>query len=108
VALDGNQLEYPILVPHADYGDPDCCGIIMAAGRGDQTDLMCNECGFIIQTVPAVEAEPMLLRMALSGGFCSEICPHCEELNSFPGFTSMEAYTCRHCRAGVIVQRSVQ
>jgi uncharacterized protein (DUF983 family) len=45
--------------------------------------------------------------MAMEGGFCSETCSHCGELNTFPGFSSMEAYTCRHCGVGVLVQRPV-
>jgi hypothetical protein len=43
------------------------------------------------------EAEPTLLRMAISGGFCSETCPDCGGLNTFPGFDSMLAYICREC-----------
>jgi hypothetical protein len=92
--------DIPALVPHEDYGDPNCCGIIMLIDRGDQTDLVCNECGAVIGSVAAQEAEATLLRMAMSGGFCSETCPHCGELNTFPGFSSMEAYTCSHCDQG--------
>src|SRR5580698_9236438 len=95
--------EMPILVPHTDYGDQECCGIIMPVESGDQADLVCNECGAVISSV-----EPTLLRMAMSGGLCSETCPHCGQLNTFPGFSSMEAYTCRHCDLGVIVRKPVQ
>ena len=100
--------EIPILVPHADYGDPECCGIIMPVERGDQADLVCNECGAIISSVCLDEADLTLLRMAMSGGFCSETCPHCGELNTFPGFGSVDAYPCRHCDLGVIVRKQVQ
>jgi uncharacterized protein (DUF983 family) len=100
--------EFPILVGHCDNGDPECCGIITPVVHGEQADLRCNECGVAIARVSAAEAEPTLLRMALSGGICSETCPHCGELNPFPGFKSMEAYTCRHCGQGVVIQRSVQ
>jgi hypothetical protein len=89
-------------------GDPECCGIIMPVVHGEQADLRWNECGVVIARVSAKEAEPMLLRMAVSGGVCRETCPHCGELNTFPGFTSMEAYTCRHCSQGVVIQRPVQ
>lgn len=27
-AAGEDRLEYSILVPHSDYGDPECCGII--------------------------------------------------------------------------------
>ena len=100
--------EYPILVGHSDYGDPECCGIVMPVERGKHADLVCNECGAVIATVSASEAEATLLRMALSGGFCSATCPHCGVLNTFPGFTSMAAYTCHHCGQGVVIPTSVQ
>jgi hypothetical protein len=100
--------DYPILVGHCDFGDPDCCGIIMPVVRGEQCDLVCNECRAVIATVPAVEAEQTLLRMAMSEGICTETCPHCGAINTFPGFTSMEAYTCRQCGTGVVLQRSMQ
>jgi hypothetical protein len=76
-------------------------------GQGD-IDLMCNECGTVIATVAAADAEATLLRMAMSAGVCSETCPQCGELNVFPGFSAMEAYMCRHCGAGVVVRRPVQ
>ena len=97
--------EYPIMVGHSDYGDPECCGIIMPVSRGERTDLLCNECGVVIVTVPTSDAEPTLLRMAISGGACTETCPHCGDLNVFPGFSEMGAYFCRHCGEGVLVQK---
>lgn len=100
--------EYPILVAHSDYGDTDCCGILMPVPRGDREDLTCNECGAVVDIVEAGQAEGTLLRMALSAGVCSEACPRCAGVNIFPGFTSMEAYTCRHCGQGVVVQRPAQ
>jgi hypothetical protein len=116
-----NVREYPILVPHADYGDAECCGIVMPVRNGEYVqlqdipaqnnqmpvDLMCNECGAVIASVPAGEAEQTLLRMAMSGGVCSETCPLCGELNVFPGWTAMEAFTCRFCGNGVKVERPV-
>ena len=107
-AEDDGISEYPILVPHADFGDPECCGIIMPVASGNQADLQCNECGTVISTVPAAEADPTLLRMAMSLGFCSETCPVCSDVNTFTGYSSMEAYTCRHCGAAVLVKRPVQ
>jgi uncharacterized protein (DUF983 family) len=34
---------------------------------------------------------------------CSETCPNCGEVNVFPGFSAMEAFTCRSCGEGVQV-----
>jgi hypothetical protein len=45
-----------ILVPHADYGDSKCPGLILPEIKGDQADLVCNDCGAVICTVPAAEA----------------------------------------------------
>ena len=52
--------EIPLLVPHADYGDTECCAIVIPVERGDQADLMCNQCGAIIMSVAVAvdEAEP--------------------------------------------------
>ena len=69
---------------------PECCGIIMPARNGEyvdlkrnpgtaDVDLMCNECGTIIRTVPVVEAEATLLKMSIDEGVCIEICPVCGE-----------------------------
>jgi len=80
----------------------------MPVERGAQTDLVCNECGAVIATVPADEAEPTLLRMAMSEGVCTETCPHCGDVNVFTGFSSMDAYMCCHCGRGVVVQRLAQ
>ena len=45
--------EYPILVGHSDYGDPDRCGIVMPIERAEAIDLVCKECGVVIETVPS-------------------------------------------------------
>jgi hypothetical protein len=36
------------IVPHSEYGDPECCGLILAHVRGDEADLVCNECGKVM------------------------------------------------------------
>ena len=117
---DAEQIrEYPILVPHSDYGDPDCCGIIMPFRNGEyidlkrnpgtaDVDLMCNECAAVLRTVPVTEVEAPLLRMSMEQGVCSETCPVCGELNVVPGWTAMEAFTCRFCGSGVKVDQPVQ
>jgi uncharacterized protein (DUF983 family) len=32
-------------------------------------------------------------------------CPHCGELNTFPGWTEMYAFICRFCGQGVNVEK---
>ena len=87
------------LVACADYGpDKGCCGLIM-----------CNECGFVVAIVTTMaEAEETLMRMAIEDGVCSELCTVCGETNVFTGYSAMEAFTCRHCGAGVEVKRAIQ
>jgi hypothetical protein len=102
-----NHKDIPI-VPHSDVGDPECCGRLIAVERGDQTDIVCNECGALVRTVPTPEAVRSLLQMAMAHGVCSATCPHCGTLNTFPGWSSMQAYICRECGGGVAVQDSVQ
>ena len=103
-----DEHEPPILVPHADHGDPHCSGLIMASACGDQMELLCNECGTVIDTVPASEAQSTLLKMSMSEGVCSETCPHCGYQNVFTGVTSMIAFVCGQCGKGVDVKHSVQ
>lgn len=100
---------YPVaIVPHADHGDVECCGCLFPVIRGNVADLVCNECGAVVRTVPAAEAEQTLLQMAMTGGVCSETCPHCTALNAFTGFSAMEAYICCECGLGVRVVCPVQ
>jgi hypothetical protein len=40
-------------LPHSDFGDPECCGCLNGVIRGDQADIVCNECGAALRTVPA-------------------------------------------------------
>src|SRR5712671_2325448 len=41
------------ILPHSDFGDPECCGCLNAVVHGDQADVVCNECGAILRSVPA-------------------------------------------------------
>jgi hypothetical protein len=98
--------EYPIIVPHAERGDSECRGIVMATERGKLADLTCNECGVVVRTVPRVNAKQELLRMAVGLGVCTERCPHCRKVNEFVGFSVMKAYKCVECGEGVVVHRA--
>jgi hypothetical protein len=70
------------IVPHADHGDSECCGLIMPEVRGDEADLKCNECGTVLCIVAAVEAEQALAAM-ISGELTSAIRPECGGTNFF-------------------------
>jgi hypothetical protein len=92
----------PTIIPHWFFGNPDCCGCLDGIIRGDEAEIMCNECGALVRTVPTADLERTLTEMELTLDFCTEACPHCEKVNVFPGSSRMMAYTCRNC--GEIVE----
>ena len=65
--------EYPEwILPHSDFGDEECCGLFFSVERGDQADITCNECEFILKTVPASEVRRTLDEMQLALVVASE------------------------------------
>jgi hypothetical protein len=97
------------LVPHSDAGDPDCCGCIVPDIRGDVADLVCNECGLVMnQDVAVNDVNKCLLELAPVREATSAHCPYCGALNVFPRFSAMCAFTCRECGQGVLVERVEQ
>ena len=74
---DGSGFEGPIetTLPHSDFGDPDCCGCLNAVIRGNQADIVCNECGTVLRTVPAANVGQTLteLEITLAVASCSYI-----------------------------------
>jgi coproporphyrinogen III oxidase-like Fe-S oxidoreductase len=92
------------LIPHSDVGDAECCGCIVPRYHGSEADLVCNECGLFFKTVPVAEVADRLAELALAIEICSAICPYCDMHQIFTGFSSMIAFTCRHCGEGVAVR----
>ncbi|MBV9083630.1 MAG: hypothetical protein JOZ62_13200 [Acidobacteriaceae bacterium] len=88
-------------LPHADFGDADCCGCLNGIIIGDQAQIVCNECRAIIRTVAARELQQTLTEMELTLDVASAKCPHCGAVNLFPGFSQMLAFTCRECGEAV-------
>jgi uncharacterized protein (DUF983 family) len=79
--------------------------------RGDEADILCNECGAVVRTVPAAEAAALmngLITEIAATAFSTARCPHCGALNTFPGFTFMEAFVCSECGEGVTVDKRLQ
>ena len=85
------------MLPHADFGDPDCCGCLNGVIRGHQADIVCNECAAVIRTVPVADLQRTLDTMELALNSCTELCQHCGKVNVFPGFSRMTVFTCREC-----------
>jgi DNA-directed RNA polymerase subunit RPC12/RpoP len=84
-------------LPHESFGDAECCGCLYAIKRGDVADLVCNECGATVRTVPASELQQTLTAMELTLDVAMAKCPHCGAVNLFPGFSEMIAFTCKEC-----------
>jgi hypothetical protein len=91
-------------IPHADFGKPDCCGCLVGIIRGEEAEIVCNECAAVIRTVPAAELQQTLTEMELTLDCSSALCPHCGAANLFPGFSRMIAFTCRECGRACYVQ----
>jgi hypothetical protein len=70
--------------------------------RGDQAEITCNECGAVVRTVPVEQAPAVMVRLAASGEICSARCTHCVALNTFPGFSAIDAFICSECGEGVV------
>lgn len=54
------------IIPHELATETDCCGCLIVQVRGDQADIICNECGAVIRTVPVERAAAVLLAMVLA------------------------------------------
>jgi hypothetical protein len=63
--------------------------------------------GEVIDTIPIERAGSRLMELA-SGETCGARCPRCGALNTFPGFSVIEAFVCQQCGEGVSVERRVQ
>jgi hypothetical protein len=96
------------IVPHQLLGADDCCGCLVVDVRGDQAVILCNECEVVIRAVPAADAERIMCELAQTDTVCSARCTHCGALNTFPGFSAIEAFTCSECGEGVVVVTPVQ
>ena len=83
-------------------------GCLVVRTREDQAQIVCNECGGLIQTVPIGDVEAAMLELAQTETVCSAGCTHCGALNIFPGMSAIMAFICHECGEGVEVPRSVQ
>src|SRR4051794_13429931 len=66
-------LEYPeYILPHSDFGDPECCGLLFPVSRGRAADLTCNVgCIVIGKLVPL-----NFVRLAHNCMIASCVTPH--------------------------------
>jgi hypothetical protein len=83
------------IVPHEVAG-VECCGCITADINGETVKLVCNECRAVVGIV-----DLGVLTQLLGLECAKATCPYWGKANTFPGFTEMTAYTCKHCGRGV-------
>jgi hypothetical protein len=76
-------------------------GCLNGVARGDQADIVCNECGTVVRTVPAGDLQRTFDEMELTLETASEMCPHCGKVNLFPGFSRIQTYICCECGEAV-------
>jgi hypothetical protein len=95
------------IIPHETLG-ADCCGCLIVQVRGDKADIICNQCAALIRTVSVEDLEGVLTEMARTDTIGSVRCPHCGALNTFPDFSTIEAFICCECGEGVAQGPSVQ
>ena len=77
--MDDKVREYPEwIIPHAEFGDPECPGLFLPRERDNgQVEIRCNDCGFVLKTVSAADVRRTLDELQLTLAVASEMCPHC-------------------------------
>ena len=55
------------IVPHEDIASVDCCGCLLVQVRGELAEILCNECGAVVRTVPITDIEAVMTELARTG-----------------------------------------
>ena len=91
------------------------CGSFQEARRAQERDasngseyfeFICNTCHSILLTFQRLGTQGAESKPARPTAFSR--CPHCGELNAFPGFEQIMASVCQHCGQGVDATPPVQ
>jgi hypothetical protein len=90
----------PTLIPHAEFGAPQCCGCLYGRIVAGTAGIICNECLEIVQMTPPDGLRRALDEMELHLELASALCQHCGSVNLIPGFSHVEAFVCRTCGKG--------
>ena len=84
------------IIPHEFFGR-DCCGCIVAKVENGKATFLCNEC-----LTPISELDfQRILHETSEQSQATAACPHCGQVNMFPLFSKILAYTCDYCGQGV-------
>jgi uncharacterized protein (DUF983 family) len=98
--------EIQTTLPHAAFGASDCCGCLNGVTEGDKARIECNKCGAVLATVPAADLGRTFTKMELVLDLASALCPHCDSVNLFPGFSRVIAFNCQQCGLSVDLSAS--
>jgi hypothetical protein len=107
----------PEAIPNLDGWETYCegCGCFREARRVQARDtqehseyfeFVCSMCHSILLTFQRLGTQSAESKPARPTAFSR--CPHCGELNAFPGFEQILAYVCQHCGMGVDAGPPVQ
>ena len=91
------------ILPHAEFGDAKCSGLLLPVERGEIAYITCTECGRILRAVLVSEVTRVLNEMQLTLDVVTEKCSHCGSVNLIPGFSRLSMFTCRSCGRAVRV-----
>jgi hypothetical protein len=91
-------------IPHADFDDPECCGCLAVIVRDGIAEFTCNECGAVVACAREADLSAALHALELSVGVATAICPHCRYPHLVVGLSTVKAFVCERCGAGVTVR----
>ncbi len=89
--------EIQTVIPHSEFGTPECSGCLFARIGLDSAVIACNECGKIVQRVALGDLQRTLREMELQLEVATALCRHCRAVNLFPGLSRVEAFVCKEC-----------
>lgn len=89
--------EIQTVIPHSEFGMPECSGCLFGRISLDIAVIACNGCGRIVRKVAASNLQRTLNEMELQLEVATALCRHCRAVNLFPGLSRVEAFVCQTC-----------
>jgi hypothetical protein len=100
VSFQVHEETVPALIPHAEFGAPQCCGRLHERIVMKTAGIICNECREMIRIIPLGDLRRALDEMELQLEVATGLCNHCGAVDLFPGFSRVEAFVCETCGKG--------
>jgi ribosomal protein S27E len=89
--------EIHTVIPHSNFGTPECSGCLFARIGLDTAVIACDGCGKIVRRVAAGDLQRTLDEMELQLEVATALCRHCRAVNLFPGLSRVAAFVCQAC-----------